>query len=195
MDEPGEGERTLVVHLSEGVSHVPVWHYVGSSKLKLLVPSRRSCPRWALCEESGSHQGNWKVEQEMFLKKVGLSHEMPKALERDLKGLEVGPEDPEVLAEMKAEAERMEDAAKEVMVHRVPQSKVCGGVRLQYFPEGSGNRKTEKREALLTIIDLCPDVSQEDEERLGNAHVEVSRPERGRKGTEEVKIMLELFPA
>ena len=117
------------------------------------------------------------------MKKVGSSLDLQKALERDLKDVEVGPEDPEVVAEMKAEAERMEDAtkAKEVMVLRVPQGKVCGGVRLQYFPEGSGNKKTEKREALLTIIDLCHDLSQEDEERLGRADVEVSRPERGKK--------------
>ena len=89
-DEPGEGlrgvwngERTLVVHLNEGVSHVPVWHYVGGAKVKLLVPSRRSCPRcmkavgdckgggaWAPCEEAGTDRGNWKEEQEMFLKKI-----------------------------------------------------------------------------------------------------------------------------
>jgi hypothetical protein len=37
---------------------------------------------------------------------------LQKALERDLKDVEVGPEDPEVVAEMKAEAERMEDATK-----------------------------------------------------------------------------------
>ena len=127
------------------------------------------------------------------MKKVGSSLDLQKALERELKDVEVGPEDPGVVAEMKAEAERMEDAAKarEVMVHKVPQGKVCGGVRLQFFPEGSGNRKTEKREALLTIIELCPDLTQADEERLGSAGVEVSRPERGRKGTVEVKIMLE----
>ena len=212
-DEPGEGlrevwnaERTLVVHLNQGVSHVPVWHYVGGTKLKLLVPSRRSCPRcmkpageckgggvWASCEESGNPQGDWKEEQEKFLKNVGSSLELQKALEKDLKEVEVGPEDPEIVAQMKAEAERMEDAAKEreVLVQRVPKGKVCGGLRLQHFPEGAGNRKTEKRETLLTIIDLCNNLSQEEEERLGGAGVELSRPERGRKGTVDVKITLD----
>ena len=209
-DEPGEGlrevwnaERTLAVHLNQGVSHVPVWHYVGGTKLKLLVPSRRSCPRcmkpageckgggvWASCEESGNPQGNWKEEQEKFLKNVGSSLELQKALEKDLKEVEVGPEDSEIVAQMKAEAERMEDAAKEreVLVQRVPKGKVCGGLRLQHFPEDTGNRKTEKRE---TIIDLCHNLSQEEEERLGGAGVELSRPEKGRKGTVDLKITLD----
>ena len=53
-----------------------------------------------------------------------------------------------------------------------------------------GSKKTEKKEAILTIIELCQDLSQEEEERLGGANVEVSRPERGRKGTIELKLML-----
>ena len=96
-------------------------------------------------------------------------------------------------AQMKTEAERMEDEAKarEVLVHRVPLGKICGGLRLQYFPEGSGNRSTEKKEALLTITELCSDISQEEQQRLGGADVEVSRPDKGRKGTVEVKIVLD----
>ena len=211
-DEPGEGlrgvwnaERTLVVHLNPGVGHVPVWHYVGGAKMKLLVPGKRSCPRcmkpvgdcrgggaWGPCEETGVERGDWKREQERFLKNVGSSLEMQKALERELMEVEKGPEDPEIVAEMRAEAERLEaDAqAKEVLVYRVPPGKICGGVRLQGFPECMGNRKTEKKEAILTIIELCNDLSKEEEERLGRANVEVSRPERGKKGTVEVKVML-----
>ena len=211
-DEPGDGlrgvwnaERTLAVHLKQGISHVPVWHYLGGAKLKLLVPSRRSCPRcmkpvgeckgggaWAACEESGTARGDWKEEQEKFLKNVGSSLELQQALERDLKEVEVGPEDPEMVVQMKMEAERMGEAAKtrEVLVHKVAQGKVCGGLRLQYFPEGSGNRKIEKREALLTIIELCSNLSEKEEQQLGGAEVEVSRPERGRKGTVDVKIVL-----
>ena len=41
-DKPGEGlrsvwnaERTLVVHLSQGVTHVPVWHYVGGCEAEV----------------------------------------------------------------------------------------------------------------------------------------------------------------
>ena len=212
-EEPGEGlrgvwnaERTLVVHLNSGVGHVPVWHYVGGAKLKLLIPGKRSCPRcmksvgdckgggsWAPCEESGGARGDWKTEQERFLKKVGSSLEIQKALERDLLDVEIGPEDPEMVAEMKAEAERSEAEAeaKEVMVYRVPKGKICGGVRLQGFPEGRGDRKTEKREAILTVIELCQYLSTEEEERLGMAEVEVSRPDRGKKGTVEVKVMLD----
>ena len=211
-DEPGEGlqgvwnaERTLVVHLNPGVGHVPIWHYVGGAKMKLLVPGKRSCPRclksvgdckgggtWGPCEEAGVIRGDWKVEQERFLKNVGSSLEMQKALERDLQEVEIGPEDPDLVADMRAEAEKLEaDAeAKEVLVYRVPQGKICGGVRLQGFPEGIGNRKTEKREAILTIIELCNDLSQQEEERLVKADVEVSRPDRGRTGTVEVKVLL-----
>ena len=211
-DEPGEGlggvwnaERTLVVHLNPGVGHVPVWHYVGGAKMKMLVPGKRSCPRclksvgdckgggaWGACEEAGASRGDWKLEQERFLKNVGSSLEMQKALERDLQEVEIGPEDPDLVAEMRAEAEKLEadTEAKEVLVYRVPQGKICGGVRLQGFPEGTGSRKTEKREAILTIIELCNDLSQQEEERLVKSDVEVSRPDRGRKGTVEVKVML-----
>ena len=212
-DEPGEGlkevwnaERTLLVNLNQGVSHVPVWHYVGGTKLKLLVPSRRSCSRclkavgeckgggvWGSCEESGTARGNWKEEQEKFLKNVGSSLELQKALENDLKEVEVDPEDEEMVAQMKAEAEGMEEAAKakELLVQRVPHAKVCGGLRLQYFPESSGNHKTEKREALLTIIELCTNLSNKEEEKLGGAGIEMFRPERGRKGTVDIKITLD----
>ena len=180
-DEPGDGmrgvwnaERTLVVHLNQGVSHVPVWHYVGGAKLKLLVPSRRSCQRClkaageckgggslAACEDSGTARGNWKEEQETFLKNVGSSLEIQQVLEKDLKEVEMGPEDPDIVLQMKAEAERMEEAtkAKDVLVQKVPQGKICGGLRLQYFPEGSGSQKMEKREALLTVIELCSNLS------------------------------------
>ena len=79
-DAPGEemvgvwsGERSLAVHLKPGVGHVPVWHYVGGAKMKLLVPGRKSCPRcmqaagecrgggiWNQCELTGVERGNWK---------------------------------------------------------------------------------------------------------------------------------------
>ena len=41
-------------------------------------------------------------------------------------------------------------------------------------------------------MELCPNLSKEDVERLGRAGVEVSRTDRGSKGTLEVKIMLGL---
>ena len=78
-DAPGEGlrgvwnaERTLAVHLNQGVGHVPFWHYVGGAKIKLLVPGKKNCPRylksagdckgggtWGPCEETGFDQGDW----------------------------------------------------------------------------------------------------------------------------------------
>ena len=147
---------------------------------------------WGPCEDTGVSRGDWKSEQEKFLKNVGSSLEMQKALERDLLEVEMGPEDPNMVAEMRAEAERLEAEAqaKEVLVHKLPQGKICGGVKLQGFPEGVGKKKTEKREAILTIIELCNNLSQEEEEKLAMADVDVTRPERGRNGTVEVKVML-----
>ena len=126
------------------------------------------------------------------MKNVGSSLEMQKAIEKDLLEVEMGPEDPDMVAEMRSKAERLEADAqeKEILVFRIPQGKICGGLRLQGFPESMGNRKTEKREAILTIIELCKDLSQEEEERPRTADVEVVRTDRGRKGTVEIKMML-----
>ena len=212
-DDPGEGmlgvwngERSLAVHLKPGVGHVPVWHYVGGTKMKLLVPGRRSCPRcmqavgeckgggtWNLCESSGMARGNWKEEQEKFLKRVGSSMEHQKALELELKDVEEGPENEEAEAEMKIEAERMEAAAeqKEGLMLKVPMGKICGGIHLKNFPQGTGDKKREKREALLTVIAACHDLSQVEQDRLGEADVTVTKAEKGKKGTLDVKIRLD----
>ena len=123
--------------------------------MKLLVPGRKSCPRclqaigecrgggvWNQCESTGVERGNWKGEQEKFLKRVGSSMEQQKALELDLKDVEDGPDNDEVEAEMRAEEERMEAASeeKEGLMQRVPLGKICGGVHLKNFPEGTGNK-------------------------------------------------------
>ena len=212
-DNPGEGmvgvwngERSLAVHLKPGLGHVPLWHYVGGTKMKFLVPGRRSCPRcmqavgecrgggtWSMCESTGAARGNWKEEQEKFLKRVGSSMEQQKALESELKNLEESPENDDFEAEMNAEAERMEAAAelKEGLMQKVPVGKMCGGIHLKNFPKGSGEKKREQREALLTVIAACKDLSQAEQERLGEADVTVTKSEKGKKGTLDVKIKLD----
>ena len=213
-DEPGEemegkwnGERSLAVHLKPGLGHVPLWHYVGGAKMKLVVPGRRSCHRclqavgecrgggiWNSCEASGTARGNWMEEQEKFLKRVGSSMEQQKTLEMELKEVEEGPDNDEFDVQMKAEAEKME-AAEEIkakMMQKVPIGKIGGGIHLKNFPEGTGDKKKEKREALLTVIATCADLTQEEQERLLGADVTVTKPEKGRKGTVDVKIKLNL---
>ena len=207
MEGKWNGERSLAVHLKPGLGHVPLWHYVGGAKIELLVPGRRSCPRclqavgecrgggiWNSCEASGTSRGNWKEEQEKFLKRVGSSMEQQKALEMELKEVEEGPENEDVESQMKAEAEKMEAAEeiKEKMMQKVPIGKICGGIHFKNFPEGTGDKKKEKREALLTVIATCAKLTQEEQERLLGADVTVTKPEKGKKGTVDVKIKLNL---
>ena len=84
---------------------------------------------WNSCEASGTVRGNWKDEQEKFLKRVGSSMDLQKALELDLKDVEEGPENAEVEAQMKAEAERMEAEmeTKDMMMQKVPAGKIWAG--------------------------------------------------------------------
>ena len=58
--------------------------------------------------------------------------------------------------------------------------KICGGIHLKNFPEDTGEKKREKREALLTVIAACSDLSQEAQDRLVEAEVTVTKPERGK---------------
>ena len=68
---------------------------------------------------------------------------------------------------------------------------MCGGIHLKNFPGGSSDKTREKRESLLTVIAACHDLSQEDQERLVEADVTVTKSERGKKGTLDVKIKLD----
>ena len=53
------GERTLMVTLKPGVGHIPVWYYVGGSRIRLQVPGRRSCPRCLQAVGECKGGGNW----------------------------------------------------------------------------------------------------------------------------------------
>ena len=119
--------------------------------------------------------------------------EQQKALELELKNVKDCPENEEVEAEMKAEEERMEAASeeKEGLMQKVPSGKMCGGIHLKNFPEGTGIKKRERREALLTVIAACYDRSQEEQERLVKADVTVTKLEKGKKGTVDLTIKLD----
>ena len=83
----------------------------------------------------------------------------------------------------------MEADKRDGLVPRLEMDKLCGGIFLKNFPEGTGNKKLEKQEALLTVITVCKLTVQE-QERLEGADVTVTRPERRRKGVIDLKISM-----
>ena len=197
------GERTLMVTLKSGVGHIPAWHYVGGARIRLQVPGRRSCPRclqavgecrgagnWEKCSKENMLKGNWKEEQGKFLKSIGWNEEQQKIMEGLEKKLaEDGTEEEDVEAEVRAEIKRAEAEAeeKEGLVQRLETDKYCGGIFLKIFPEGTCDRKMEKQEALLTVITACS-LTEQEQERLEEAEVAVTRS--GRKGKKDPKIKL-----
>ena len=197
------GERSLMVTLKPGAGHIPVWHYVGGSRIRLQVPGRRSCPRclqavgecrgagnWDKCTKENMPRGNWKDEQEKFLKSIGWNEEQQKIMEGlEKRVAEEGTDEEDAEAESREETERTvkEAEEKEGLVPRLDTNKQCGGILLKNFPEGKCDKKMEKHEALLTVIAACNLTAQE-QERLEEAEVAVTSA--GRKGTIDLKIKM-----
>ena len=197
------GERTLMVTLKPGVGHIPVWHYVGGSRIRLQVPGRRSCPRclqavgeckgagnWDKCTKENMPRGNWKEEQEKFLKSIGWNEEQQKIMEGlEKRVAEEGIDEEDAEAEVRAETERAvkEAEAKEGLVQRLDSDKQCGGIFLKNFPEGKCGKKMEKQEALMTVIAAC-NLTPQEQERLEEAEVAVTSA--GRKGTLDLKLKM-----
>ena len=200
------GERTLMVTLKPGVGHIPVWHYVGGARIRLQVPGRRSCPRclqavgeckgggnWDRCKKEQMPRASWKDEQAKFLKSVGWNEEQQKIMEGLQQNVpEEDTEEDDTEDEIRADIEQAErDADKrDGLVQRLETDKYCGGVFLKNFPEGTGQKKVEKQEALLTIITAC-NLTLQEQERLEDADVTLTRPERRRKGRVDVKIRMD----
>ena len=200
------GERTLMVTLKQGLGHIPEWHYVGGARICLQVPGRRSCPRclqavgeckgggnWERCKKEQMPRATWKAEQEKFLKSVGWNEEQQKIMESlEKRGPEEETEEEDAEAERRTDTEQAEREAdkRDGLVQKLAMDKKCGGVFLKNFPEGTGNKKVEVQEALLTVMTACNLTSQE-QERLEEADVTVTRPERRRKGVVDLKITMD----
>ena len=39
------GERSIAVRLKPNIGYIPIWHFVGGTKVKLCVPGRKNCSR------------------------------------------------------------------------------------------------------------------------------------------------------
>ena len=200
------GERSVPVTLNRDITNIPTWHYVGGGRLRLHVPGRRNCPRclktvgecrgggeWGRCEASKAPVGDWKIEQEKFLEALGWGDSKQKILE----GLEqqeavstlVGEEEEAETRSQEEQAER-EVEEREGLTQELDADKVCGGLILKNFPEINSDRKKEKNEALGMVI-IASNLTDNEEERLGEAKVELNRSNRGGKQLLEVRISLE----
>ena len=60
---------------------------------------------------------------------------------------------------------------------RMKADKFCGGVLLKNFPEGAGEKKTEKQGAVLTVI-IVFNLTAQEQERLEEAEVSVTNSSR-----------------
>ena len=61
---------------------------------------------------------------------------------------------------------------------------------MKNFPEVTGNKKVEKQEALLTVITAW-NLTLQEQERLEDADVTVTRPEKRRKERIDLKICMD----
>ena len=61
---------------------------------------------------------------------------------------------------------------------------------MKNFPEGTCNKKVEKQEALLTVITAW-NLTLQEQERLEDADVTVTRPEKRRKERIDWKICMD----
>ena len=199
------GERSLAVRLKPDIGHIPTWHYVGGARLKLYVPGRRNCARclksageckgggdWKRCEASGVPRGDWKVEQEHFLESVGWGEKKQKIME----GLEdhlpalLGEEEEVEARAMEEQAER-EAETREGLVQQLEAGKKCGGVILRNFPEMVEGQVTEKKALLMMVIVMSNLGEEEEEARLWEAQVDVSRMERRGQKVLDLRLALE----
>ena len=202
------GDRSVPVTLNRDIAHIPTWHYVGGSRLKLQVPGRRNCPRclksagecrgggeWRKCETSKAAVGNWKEEQEKFLEHLGWGERKQKILEgleqREAVESMVGEEEEAETKALKEQPER-EEEEKEGLVTELDAGKVCSGIILRNFPapDITKDHRREKNEALYMVI-VASNLHESEEKRLGEAEVAVTRRERGGKQVLDVKITLE----
>ena len=198
------GERSVLVTLKRDVGLIPTWHFVGGGRIRVHVPGKRNCPRclkpvgecrgggeWSKCEASKVQKGDWKEEQEKFLEGLGWTDKKQKMMEelerKEAEGFETEEDDAENrAAEEQAEKETEE---KEGLVQVLEEGKQCGAILLRNFPETSGDKKQEKQEVLLTVIVVC-NLSEQEEKRLQDAEIVLTRAEKGKKKCLDVKISL-----
>ena len=198
------GERSVLVTLKRDVGHIPTWHFVGGGRIRVHVPGKRNCPRclkpvgecrgggvWSKCEASNMQNGDWKEEQEKFLECFGWTDKKQKMMEelerKEAEGLQAEEDEAENRAVEEQEEKEAEE--KEGLVHVLEEGKQCGGILLRNFPETTGDRKQEKQEILLTVI-VASNLSDQEQKRMQDAEIVLTRAEKGKKKSLDVKISM-----
>ena len=190
------GERSELVTLKRDVGRIPTWHFVGGGRIRVHVPSKRNCPRCLQsvneCEANKVQKGDWKKEQDKFLEGLGWTEKkqimMEELEQKEADGLEIEEQDE---AELRAAEEQVERAAeeKEGLVQISKEGRQCGGILFRNFPETAGERKHEKKEVLLTVI-VASNLSEQEQKRLQEAEIVLTRTNRGKKSVLDVKISM-----
>ena len=200
------GNRSMMVTLKKEVGNIPTFHYVAGVKLKIRVQGRLNCSRclktvgecigqgsWKKCAEEaqGEPRGDWKKAQRDFLKRGGWSEEKQKKLE-DLIAEDAnkpGDSDEEDREAQEArENEGKAEEEKEGLHTQLGEDRVCGGLLLRNYQEEEGDKANEEQE-ILYVLQKLGELTEEELKATEGATVTITRPERGRKGTMNVKIM------
>ena len=142
-------------------------------------------------------KGDSKQDQEKFLDGLGWTDKKQKVMEelerKKAEGLEVEEQDEAEIRAAEEQLEKEEDQ-KEGLVQVLEEGKQCGGIMLRNFPETAGDKKQEKREVLLTVI-LASNLSEEEQERLQEAEIVLTKTGKGKKNMIDVKISMPLADA
>ena len=98
-------------------------------------------------------------------------------------------EDEEAEIRQREERSLQEEEVREGLVQQLASDKTCGGLLLRDLPEGTGNKSKEKQESLLMLI-YASNLGPQEQDRMMNAEVKVTRRERARKGTIDLTLTL-----
>ena len=179
------GNRSINLKIRDGVGHIPVNHYIGDQKVRLLVPGLRECGHCLKppgecpgrgdrrrCKDLGDEGGEWQKELDTFLARIGWSEARQKVAEKLSK-----EETREHLREQE-EMEREED--EEAKSRELDEDVEMGGIVFMDFVDVSEDRVKGRKEVKFLIASITR-MSHEMQQKLSQTEVKVERIQ-GRKG-------------
>ena len=153
------GNRTINLKIRDGVGHIPVNHYIGDQKVRLLVPGFRECGHCLKppgecpgrgdrrrCKELEAEGGEWQKELDTFLARIGWSEARQKVAEKLSK-----EETREHLREQE-EMEREED--EEAKSRELSADVEMGGIVFKDFVDVSEDKVKGRKEVKFLIASI-----------------------------------------